>query len=125
MKILGGSGLPKSLPTILGHEVAGLVEALGEGVSGLEMGQRVAVYPIAVCGECFYCQRDRHPLCLKPYGLAHGADGGFAEYLLVPKQIVQLGGIIDIGSLPFDLAAMIEPFSLLLVSRRTMFNQVR
>jgi len=111
VKILGGSGLPKNLPTILGHEAAGIVEALGEGVSGPEIGQRVAVYPIAACGDCFFCRQGRYPLCLEPYGLAHGADGGFAEYLLVPKQIVRLGGIVDIGSLPFDLAAMIEPFS--------------
>ncbi len=111
VKILGGSGLPKKLPTILGHEVAGLVEAIGDGVGGLETGQRVAVYPIAACGECFFCERGRHPLCLKPYGLAHGADGGFAEYLLAPKQIVRLGGIVDIGDMPFDMAAMIEPIS--------------
>lgn len=111
VKILGGSGLPKKLPTILGHEVAGVIEALGEGVSGVETGRRVAVYPIAACGECFFCRRDRHPLCVKPYGLAHGADGGFAEYLLVPHQIVRLGGIVDIGDMPFDLAAMIEPVS--------------
>ena len=111
VKILGGSGLPKHLPTILGHEVSGTVEALGAGVDGLRPGQRVAVYPIAACGECFFCQRGLHPLCLKPYGLAHGADGGFAEYVLVPRQIVRLGGVVDIGDMPFDLAAMIEPFS--------------
>jgi L-iditol 2-dehydrogenase len=111
VKILGGSGLPKHLPTILGHEVAGVVETIGQGVAGLAAGQRVAVYPIAACGDCFYCQRNRHPLCLKPYGLAHGADGGFAEFLLVPSQIVRLGGILDIVDMPFDLAAMIEPIS--------------
>ena len=111
VKILGGSGLPKALPTILGHEVAGQIEALGEGVSGPEPGRRVAVYPIAACGECFFCRRRRHSLCLEPYGLAHGADGGFAEYLLVPGQIVRLGGIVPIGDMPFDLAAMIEPLS--------------
>jgi threonine dehydrogenase-like Zn-dependent dehydrogenase len=111
VKILGGSGLPKDLPTILGHEAAGTIESLGDGVSGLEIGQRVAVYPIAACGECFFCRRERYPLCLTPYGLAHGADGGFAEYLRVPRQIVHLGGIVGIGDLPFDLAAMIEPFS--------------
>jgi L-iditol 2-dehydrogenase len=111
VKILGGSGLPKKLPTILGHEAAGVIAALGDGVSGLEIGQRVAVYPIAACGECFFCRQGRHPLCLEPYGLAHGADGGFAEYLLVPRQIVRLGGVLGIGNLSFDLAAMIEPFS--------------
>jgi threonine dehydrogenase-like Zn-dependent dehydrogenase len=111
VKILGGSGLPKNLPTILGHEVAGEIAELGRGVSGLKTGQRVAVYPIAACGHCFFCRRRRHSLCIRPYGLAHGADGGFAEYVLVPAQIVRLNGIIDIGGMPFDTAAMVEPVS--------------
>jgi L-iditol 2-dehydrogenase len=109
VKILGGAGLPKELPTILGHEVAGTIEALGEGVSGLEINQRVAVYPIAACGECFFCIRERYSLCLKPYGLGHGADGGFAEYVIIPEQIVKLKGLLDIDDMPFDLAAIIEP----------------
>jgi len=111
VKILGGSGLPKELPTILGHEVAGTVAALGQGVSGFDVDARVAVYPIAACGECFFCERGRHSLCLEPYGLAHGADGGFAEYLVVPEQIVRLGGIIPIEDVPYDSAVMIEPVS--------------
>jgi threonine dehydrogenase-like Zn-dependent dehydrogenase len=109
VKILGGLGLPKELPTILGHEVAGEIEALGEGVSDLETGQRIAVYPIAVCGKCFFCKQGRNSLCIDQYGLAHGADGGFAEYVLVPNRIVRLKGLVDIGQMPFDLAAMIEP----------------
>jgi threonine dehydrogenase-like Zn-dependent dehydrogenase len=109
VKILGGSGLPKELPTILGHEVAGEIAVLGEGVTGLGIGQRVAVYPIAVCGECMYCRQDRHSLCPTQYGLAHGVDGGFAEYVRVPARIVGLGGVLDIGPMPFDLAALVEP----------------
>ena len=109
VKILGGLGLPKELPTILGHEVAGEIEALGEGVSDLKIGQRIAVYPIAVCGKCFFCKQGRNSLCIDQYGLAHGADGGFAEYVLVPNRIVRLKGLVDIGQMPFDLAAMIEP----------------
>lgn len=111
VKILGGLGLPKNLPTILGHEVAGEIESFGEGVTDLTQGQRVAIYPIAACGECFFCKQKRHSLCVIPYGLAHGADGGFAEYVCVPHQIVRLGGVIDINDLPFDMAAMIEPVS--------------
>ena len=103
--------MPKELPTILGHEVAGEIAALGEGVTGLGIGQRVAVYPIAVCGECMYCRQDRHSLCPTQYGLAHGVDGGFAEYVRVPARIVSLGGVLDIGPMPFDLAAMIEPIA--------------
>jgi len=111
VKILGGSGLPKELPTILGHEVAGTIEAVGEGISDLKTNERVAVYPIAACGECFFCIRERYSLCLKPYGLGHGADGGFAEYVVIPEQIVKLKGILNIDDMPFDMAAMIEPVS--------------
>jgi threonine dehydrogenase-like Zn-dependent dehydrogenase len=77
------------------------------------------VYPIAACGECYFCRQNRHSLCTTPYGLAHGADGGFAEFLLVPKQIVSLGGVVDIQDMPFDLAVMIEPVSCCLSAAET------
>lgn len=109
VKILGGAGLPKELPIILGHEGAGIIDAVGEGVSGLETGQRVAVYPVAACGVCFFCKKGRHSLCTDQFGLGHGIDGAFAEYVKVPERIIKLGGVVDIGDMPFDLAAMIEP----------------
>ena len=113
VKILGGVGIPAELPAILGHEVAGAVAALGPGADkdGLPLGQRVAVYPIAACGDCFYCRRGRNSLCLHERGLGHGDDGGFAEYVRIPAEVVRLGGVLDIGDMPFDLAAMIEPTS--------------
>lgn len=111
VKILGGGSPPRKLPTILGHEVAGTIEEIGEGVAGLTLGQRVAVYPIAACGDCFYCRQGKQSLCLHEHGLGHGYDGGFAEYVLIPHEIINLDGIIDIGDMPYDLAAMIEPTS--------------
>ncbi len=113
VKILGGSGTPAELPAILGHEVAGTILELGPGTeeAGLRIGQRVAVYPIAACGECLYCRQGRNSLCLSEHGLGHGDDGGFAEYVRIPAEVVRLGGVIDIGDMPFDLAAMIEPTS--------------
>ena len=113
VKILSGAGIPAELPAILGHEVAGTIVELGAGIEGdgLYSGQRVAVYPIAACGECFYCRQGRNSLCLQEHGLGHGDDGGFAEYVNVPAEIVRLGGVIDIGDMQFDLAAMIEPTS--------------
>ena len=112
VKILGGTGLPKHLPTILGHEVAGTIAAIGDGVTEYSLNDKVAVYPIAACGDCFFCQKEKYNLCLTPYGLAHGADGGFAEYMIIPHQIIKLEGIIPLDDeLPFDMAAMIEPIS--------------
>lgn len=113
VKILSGAGIPAELPAILGHEVAGTVAELGAGAreAGLHLGQRVAVYPIAACGQCYYCRQGRNSLCLHEHGLGHGDDGGFAEYVRIPAEVVALGGVIDVGDMPFDLAAMIEPVS--------------
>lgn len=113
VKILSGTGIPAELPAILGHEVAGTILELGPGTdeSGLCIGQRVAVYPIAACGECMYCRQGRNSLCVHEHGLGHGDDGGFAEYVRIPSEVVRLGGVIDIGDMAFDLAAMIEPTS--------------
>lgn len=112
VKTLLGQGLPKNLPTILGHEVVGEVFEKGEGVSNFEIGERVAVYPIAVCGECDYCKKGRHNLCMKEFGLGHGIDGGFAEYVRLPRQILDIDGV---SRLPADLsdekAVLSEPLS--------------
>ena len=56
----GGLIAPGSTP---GHEMAGRVDAVGEGVSGVSEGQRVAVEPIRTCGECVYCRSGRDSIC--------------------------------------------------------------
>jgi threonine dehydrogenase-like Zn-dependent dehydrogenase len=112
IKTLLGQGLPKNLPTILGHEVVGEVFELGDGVTDYQAGERVAVYPIAACGKCYYCQRGRHNLCMKEFGLGHGIDGGFAEYVRLPREIINIGGVVKIPDiLSYEKAVMSEPLS--------------
>jgi len=50
-------------PTIIGHEGAGIIEELGEGVNGLEVGDHVALSWVYMCGDCYYCNRHEHHLC--------------------------------------------------------------
>jgi propanol-preferring alcohol dehydrogenase len=72
-------------PLILGHEVAGHVTALGEGVSGVDVGERVGVPWIYwTCGECEFCKEKRETLCLKQKITGCVVDGGFAEYMVAP-----------------------------------------
>jgi threonine dehydrogenase-like Zn-dependent dehydrogenase len=124
VKTLLGQGLPKNLPTILGHEVVGEIFEVGEGVSGFNAGERVAVYPIAVCGECYYCKNGRHNLCMKEFGLGHGIDGGFAEYVRLPEQIVNIGGVVKIpDTLSYEKAVLAEPLSCGLAALRA--NRVK
>lgn len=96
-------------PVIPGHEVAGTVMARGESVSRFEIGARVVIDPLIVCGHCLACRAGRSSLCetLQAYGAT--TDGGFASYLRVNARNVHA-----IGSLPFHLAALAEPFACVL-----------
>ncbi len=119
IKTLLGQGIPKDLPTILGHEVVGEIHAVGDGVNDLAIGDRVAVYPIAVCGKCRYCLAGRHNLCEAEFGLGHGIEGGFAEYVRLPKEIVDIGGVVKLSEeLSFEDAVMAEPLSCALAAAR-------
>lgn len=119
IKTLSSQGSLKKLPTILGHEVAGEIYKVGKNVTNLLIGERVAVYPIAVCGECFFCRSGRHNLCEQEFGLAHGIEGGFAEFVRIPKQIIKIGGIHSIPEdITFEEAALAEPLSCCIAASR-------
>lgn len=88
------------LPLTLGHEGAGIVAELGEGVSGLSVGDAVAVYGPWGCGRCYMCAQGKENYCenaaaegIVPPGL--GAPGAMAEYMLIddPRHLVPLGGL--------------------------------
>jgi propanol-preferring alcohol dehydrogenase len=70
------------LPLILGHEVAGTIEAVGEGVKDFAVGDRVGVpWLHYTCGECEFCSIGRETLCLKQQVTGCTVDGGFAEFI--------------------------------------------
>ncbi|NPV28954.1 MAG: alcohol dehydrogenase catalytic domain-containing protein [Firmicutes bacterium] len=120
IKSLLGQGAPRRLPQILGHEVAGEIAAVGKHAAGFESGQRVVVFPYAFCGRCDYCLQGRQNLCSQRFGLADGITGGFAEYVLIPRQIVAHGGILPIPEhLSFEAAALTEPLSCCVAAART------
>jgi threonine dehydrogenase-like Zn-dependent dehydrogenase len=120
IKTLLGQGIPKDLPTILGHEVVGEIAAIGDGVTNFAIGDRVAVYPIAVCGECYYCRQGRHNLCEAEFGLGHGIEGGFAEFVRLPKEIVDIGGVVKLtDDFSYEDAVFAEPLSCTLAAART------
>lgn len=88
------------LPMTLGHETAGWVHALGDGVTGVSEGDAVAVYGAWGCGVCPRCAVGMENYCERPSligGGGLGADGGMADYLLVPhaRHLVPLPAGLD------------------------------
>ena len=102
-----------------GHEVVGIVEALGEGADGYAVGDRVGVAWLRhTDGTCRYCRSDRENLC--PYSLYTGwdADGGYAEYTTVPAAYAYRlpDGVADIALSPLLCAGIIGYHALLRAS---------
>jgi S-(hydroxymethyl)glutathione dehydrogenase / alcohol dehydrogenase len=77
LSVVDGS-LPAPIPTILGHEAAGIVEAVGAGVASVAPGDAVIVTPCPPCGDCYYCQRGEFSICVNSAGLITSTlpDGG-------------------------------------------------
>ncbi|CAN7185575.1 NAD(P)-dependent alcohol dehydrogenase [Phenylobacterium sp. LjRoot164] len=105
---LGGLG-----PFTLGHENAGWIEQLGEGVSGWKEGDPVAVYGPWGCGQCKTCQSSAENYCerhatIPSYGGGLGSDGGMAEFMIVPsaRLLVPLGGLDPLAAAPLSDAAL-------------------
>jgi alcohol dehydrogenase, propanol-preferring len=87
-------------PLTPGHEVAGVVETLGEQAEGFSKNEKVLVYPWIGEGLCPACRLGEENLCDKPRSLGVYTDGGYAQYVLVPsyKYLVKLGDDMDMDS---------------------------
>lgn len=96
---------PTPSGTVLGHEFAGLVEAVGESVKEIKAGDRVCVDPNKLCGECYYCKSGIGHFCEEMIGIGTSVNGGFAQYCVVPQS--QVYKIADTTS--YEKAAMTEP----------------
>lgn len=108
----GHHRIPQGTRRILGHEFAGEIVAVGEGVSGLSPGMRVAVAPNIGCGVCPECIAGWTNLCEDYRAFGISLDGAFAEYLRIPTDAIRQGNVVPLpSSVPFDVAALAEPLS--------------
>ncbi len=109
-----------SAPRIFGHEMAGTIVAVGEGVDSYRVGERVVVHHHVPCNDCYYCRKGTPAQCplYKKTGVTAGFEpsgGGFAEYIRVMNFVVERGGVVRIPSgVPFEQAAFLEPVNTVL-----------
>jgi 2-desacetyl-2-hydroxyethyl bacteriochlorophyllide A dehydrogenase len=110
-----GKSPVQPLPRTLGHEIAGIVEQVGNNVTTIEVGDRVCVHYVLSCGSCYYCNAGNEQFCVRGSMIGRYADGGYAEYVSVPQRnIVPLP-----GEIPFEQGAI------LMCSSSTAFHALR
>ena len=101
-------------PRIFGHEMAGTIAAVGEGVTQWHIGDRAMAFHHIPCGTCYFCRKQTFAQCetYKKVGTAAAFEpsgGGFAQYIRVMDWIVDRGLIRIPDDIPFEQAAWIEP----------------
>jgi L-iditol 2-dehydrogenase len=114
-----------SAPRIFGHETAGTIAAVGSGVRGFDVGDRVMVFHHIPCGHCYYCRKKTFAQCAvyKRVGCTAGFEpsgGGFAEYVRVMDWIVERGLVKIPDGVPFEQAAFVEPLNTCLKGVRSL-----
>lgn len=97
-------------PALFGHELAGVVEEVGPGVRGFRKGMKVVALNSAPCQKCFYCSKHQENLC---EDLLFN-NGAYAEYIRIPRRIVEQNMLVVPASVTFEEAAMIEPLACVL-----------
>lgn len=107
----------KKAPLVLGHEIAGEVVEVGEGVANFQVGDRVFSSHHVPCGQCRYCLAGHQSVC-ELLRTTHFDPGGFAEFIRVPKINVELGTLKLPETMSFDEGSLIEPLACVVRAQR-------
>jgi L-iditol 2-dehydrogenase len=110
--------LPKA-PLVLGHEVSGVVEEVGAGLTRFAIGDRIATTHHVPCNDCRYCRRDLHNVCESMHRTTFD-PGGFSEFVRLPAVNVERGTFKLPDGVGFDAATFVEPLACVLRGQRVV-----
>jgi threonine 3-dehydrogenase len=91
-------------PLVIGHEFAGEIEALGDGIDGLKTGQLVTAEGHIVCGHCLQCRTGNGHICRNTRIIGVDRDGAFAEYIVMPAT-----NVLSLDGIPTEVGAIMDP----------------
>lgn len=103
------------LPLTLGHEIAGVIEQVGSGVTNVSVGNRVCLHYMVTCGDCIYCSRGSEQFCTSGQMLGKNRDGGYAEYISIPAR----------NAFPLPDEIPFEHGAIMMCSSATSFHALR
>jgi threonine 3-dehydrogenase len=91
-------------PIVVGHEFAGEIQGLGDGVTGLRVGQLVTAEGHIVCGHCLQCRTGNSHICRNTRIIGVDRDGAFAEYIVMPTT-----NVLTLSGIPTEVGAIMDP----------------
>lgn len=101
----------KPPPLVLGHEISGRIDRLGEGVAGWRAGDAVLLPAVLACGSCALCRTGRENICESSRMFGNHVDGGFAEFVLAPaRDLVRLPPELPLAESAIISDALTTPF---------------
>ncbi|WP_017585680.1 zinc-dependent dehydrogenase [Nocardiopsis ganjiahuensis] len=102
-------------PRVIGHEIAGRIVEIGEGVDGWAEGDRVQVIAAIPCGTCVECADGRFTVCSNQESMGYHYDGGFAEYMIIPEAVLAVDGVNRVpDNIDLAEASVAEPLACVL-----------
>jgi L-iditol 2-dehydrogenase len=110
-------------PVILGHELCGEIQndIIARDGMTINAGSRVAICPLIPCLNCPYCKIGDYNLCINLREIGSTSDGGFAQYVTIPEQLIRIGGLVPVpDNLTDEEAALLEPLACCLNSYSRM-----
>lgn len=113
MRILAGTKTKGvRYPSVIGHEICGVISEVGSDVSGYSVGEKVAIANVIPCGSCPACLSGRENACMKRKAIGYEFDGGFEEYVLIPEICIKSGNVVKLPEhVSYTAGALIEPLA--------------
>lgn len=99
-------------PSVIGHEICGVIAEVGKAVEGFCVGDKIAVANVIPCHACNSCLNGRENACLRRKAIGYEFDGGFAEYVRIPQIAIESGNLVKLPAhVSFAEGALIEPLA--------------
>ena len=99
-------------PSVIGHEICGIISEIGDCVEGFEVGDKVAIANVIPCHSCNSCLSGRENACLNREAIGYEYDGGFEEYIRIPANCIKSGNVIKLPDyVSYAEGALIEPLA--------------
>ena len=113
MRILAGTKTKGvRYPSVIGHEMCGVIAEVGKDVKGYEVGEKVSIANVIPCGSCPACLAGRENACMNRKAIGYEFDGGFEEYIRIPEIAIKSGNVVKLPEdVSFTAGALIEPLA--------------